>query len=172
MTKILVAYATKHDSTAEIAHAIGRVLREAGHQVDVRSVEVVENLKPYTAVVLGSAVYVGKWQPSAAEFLTRYEAELAEREVWLFSSGPTGEGAPETVLKGWDFPEALKPVVDRIQPRDVIVFHGKLDPQKLSFMERLIIKGVKAPMGDFRNWDLIREWASAVARTLEHRMPT
>ena len=171
MTKILVAYATKHDSTAEIAHAIGRVLRESGIQVDVRSVDVVEKLKPYDAVVLGSAVYAGQWQSNAAEFLKAYEAELTQKAVWLFSSGPTGEGAPQTVLKGWEFPEALKPIADRIQPHDVTLFHGKLDPKKLNFLERLMVKGVKAPMGDYRNWDEIRAWAYNIAQALGHTQP-
>jgi menaquinone-dependent protoporphyrinogen oxidase len=172
MTTILVAYATKHDSTAEIAYAIGEVLRHAGTaQVDVRSVETVRDVTPYDAVVLGSAVYAGQWQSSAAEFLKTHEETLRQKLVWLFSSGPTGEGAPQIVLKGWEFPEALKPIADRIQPRDVTVFHGKLDPKKLNFLERLVVKGVKAPMGDYRNWEAIRAWAISIAEALQQRIP-
>jgi menaquinone-dependent protoporphyrinogen oxidase len=170
MIQILVAYASKHDSTAEIAHVIGNLLRESGNtQVDIRSVDVVENLKPYDAVVLGSAVYAGQWQSEAADFLKRFERELAQRRVWIFSSGPTGQGDPNTILKGWEFPQALKPIVDRIKPRDVIVFHGKLDPNKLNFLEKMVVKGVKAPMGDYRDWELIRAWATSIAEAL-HQM--
>ena len=166
MLKVLVAYATKHQSTQEIAAAIGDQLRAAGLDADVRPVDQVTDLSAYQAVVLGSAVYAGQWQGDAAAFLTGRQAELAARPVWLFSSGPTGEGDPLELLKGWKLPEKLKPVADQIQPRDIAVFHGSIDPQKMNFFERMIIKGVKAPMGDFRDWDAIGEWARGIAQAL------
>jgi menaquinone-dependent protoporphyrinogen oxidase len=167
MTKILVAYATKHNSTAEIASAIGEILRQtATFQVEVQPMEAVEDLTPYDAVVLGSAVYVGQWQSKAADFLKKNEQRLARRPVWLFSSGPTGEGDPASLMKGWRFPETLQPVADFIKPRDIALFHGKLDPDDLNFFERGAVKMVKAPTGDFRDWDMIRQWASNIAKAL------
>lgn len=167
MTNILVAFATKHNATAEIANALGDVLRQTDtFQVDIRPVETVEDITAYDAVVLGSAVYAGQWQSSAADFLKHHEQRLAQRPVWLFSSGPTGEGDPRTLMKGWTFPEALQPVADYIKPRDIALFHGKLDPRDLNFLERGIVKMVHAPTGDFRDWNVIREWASRIAQTL------
>ena len=58
---VLVAAASKYGATAEIAEAIGRGLRETGVAADVRPVEQVGDLSGYTEVVLGSAVYVGRW---------------------------------------------------------------------------------------------------------------
>ena len=55
--RILVAYASKHGSTREIAQAIGDVLRDAGFAVKVAAVSTVSDLSPYDAVVLGSALY-------------------------------------------------------------------------------------------------------------------
>jgi menaquinone-dependent protoporphyrinogen oxidase len=168
MTRILVAFASKHHSTAEIAETIGEALREAGDLlVDVRSVETVRDITGYDAVILGSAVYAGQWQGDAAAFLRRHEHELAQRPTWLFSSGPTGEGDPETLLKGWKLPEALLPIAEHIKPRDVTVFHGDLESDRLSMLERLIVKGVKAPLGDFRDWKVIRAWASGVAEAIK-----
>jgi menaquinone-dependent protoporphyrinogen oxidase len=168
MTRILVAYASKYHATAEIAEEIGKTLRQTqGLEVIVRDVSTVTDVTVYDAVVLGSAVYIGQWQESAAEFLKTHEKELARRPVWLFSSGPTGEDDPKVTLKGWEFPEALLPVADRIAPREKIVFHGKLDTQHLHFGERLIIKAVHAPLGDFRNWDAIRIWANEIAQALQ-----
>jgi menaquinone-dependent protoporphyrinogen oxidase len=100
-------------------------------------------------------------------FLETNEKELSERPVWLFSSGPTGEGDLEELLKGWHFPEALQPIADRIQPRGITVFHGALDPKKLNFIERWMIRNVKAPIGDFRDWDAITSWATMIADTLK-----
>ncbi len=165
--KVLVAYATKHGATAEIAEKIGQVLREAGLQADVVPIDRISDLAQYKAVVLGSAVYIGQWRKEAANFLKANEEALAKRSVWLFSSGPTGEGDPVEVLKGWRFPEALQPIADRIQPRDIAVFYGALDPKKLNFIERWMIKNVKAPTGDFRDWDAIAAWATAIADALK-----
>lgn len=166
--QVLVAYASKHDATAEIAEKIGEVLRQAGVRADVLQVEHVRDLAPYQAVVLGSAVYVGQWRKEAVTFLEAHEKELAGRPVWLFSSGPTGEGDPVQLLKGWRFPDALKPIADRIKPRDIAVFHGNLDTKKLNLAEKLIVKGVKAPLGDFRDREAITAWAAAIAATLKN----
>lgn len=163
---VLVAYATKYGATREIAEAIGRVLCQAGLQADVLPADRVGDLTPYQAVVLGSAVYAGQWRKEAATFLTTQEKGLAERPVWLFSSGPTGEGDPLELLKGWRFPESLQPIVGRVHPRDVAVFHGALDPKKLNLIEKLLIKGIKAPLGDFRNWEAISAWAASIAEAL------
>ena len=57
-------------------------------------------------------------------------------------------------------------VADRIQPRDITVFHGAVDPQDLNFFTRWMLKNVKAPMGDFRDWDAIEAWADGIAREL------
>jgi menaquinone-dependent protoporphyrinogen oxidase len=165
--QVLVTYATKYGGTAEIAEKIGQVLREAGLRTDVHPADRVSDLSPYKAVVLGSGVYIGRWRKGAATFLKANEKALAERPVWLFSSGPTGEGDPVELTNGWRFPKALQPIADRIQPRDVAVFHGVLNGKKLNPIEKWVIKNVKAPLGDFRDWDAITAWATAIADVLK-----
>jgi menaquinone-dependent protoporphyrinogen oxidase len=163
---ILITYASKYGATAEIALQIGKDIQENGGMVDVKPVEQVKDLASYGAVVLGSAVYAGQWLKEAANFLTVHEAALAEQPVWIFSSGPTGEGDPVELMKGWSFPENLKPIADRIQPRDIAFFGGVLDPKKLNLPEKMIIKALKAPTGDFRDWEAITSWASSIAKAL------
>lgn len=164
--KVLVVYATKYGATGEIAEKIGEVLRQAGQQAEVIPVERVKDLSPYSAVVLGSAVYIGKWRKEAEKFLQGNEKALSERNVWLFSSGPTGKGDPLALLQGWRFPESLQPIADRIQPRDIAVFHGNANEKKLNFIEKQVLKGVKAPAGDFRDWEAIIAWATGIAEML------
>jgi menaquinone-dependent protoporphyrinogen oxidase len=165
--RVLVAYATRHGATEEIASKIAQVLQEEGFDTDVIAAKNVKELSPYQAVVLGSAVYIGRWRKEASAFLKKNEAALAEKSVWLFSSGPTGKGEPVELLKGWRFPKSLQPIVDRIHPCDVTVFHGGLDTGKLSGVERWMIKNVKAPAGDFRDWDAIGSWAVSIAAELK-----
>ena len=167
MNQVLVAYASKYGATAEIAERIGQVLRQAGLSVDVLPAERVGSVQAYKAVVLGSAVYIGQWRKQAAAFLKANEQALAERPVWLFSSGPTGEGDPVALTQGWRFPTGLQPVADRIRPRDIAVFAGSANVDKMNFLEKFMLKNVKAPAGDFRDWDAITAWAMAIADALK-----
>jgi menaquinone-dependent protoporphyrinogen oxidase len=167
MTRVLVAYATKHYSTAEIALAIAEELKKSTRlQVDIERVEDIQDISPYEAVVLGSAVYMGQWRDEAADFLKKYEAELAQRDVWIFSSGPVGSGDPKTLMKGWVFPEDLLPVADHIKPHDVALFHGKLERDWLNLFEKAAIKFVGAQTGDSRDWNMIRNWARGIVEAL------
>jgi len=164
---ILVTYASSYGATQEIAEKIGEVLQSTGLQVQILPVNEVYHLAQYRAVVLGSAVYIGAWLKEAVQFLKANEKTLADRPVWLFASGPTGEGDPVELLEGRRVPSALQPVVDSIQPREIAVFHGYINPDKLNFIQKLAItKMVKKPMGDFRDWESISAWAASVADTL------
>jgi menaquinone-dependent protoporphyrinogen oxidase len=165
--RVLITYATKHGATAEIAEKIRLALRDAFVDSEVLPVENVATLTTYRAVVLGSAVYAGQWRKEAINFLEANEETLAQMPFWLFSSGPTGEGDPAQLLKGWRVPAAQQPIVDRIKPRDITVFHGVLDLSKLNFGEKLIIRGIKAPLGDFRDWDSVTTWAAGIAESLK-----
>lgn len=165
---ILVTYASKYGATKEIAEKIGEVLRQAGLQADVYPVDGIRSLNSYQAVILGSAVYIGKWQKEAVKFLQANEKSLAERPVWIFSSGPTGEGDPVELVEGLRLPAELQPVAERIHPRDIAVFHGHINPDKINFIEKWAIKSlVKKPFGDFRQWDVIISWATSIAETLK-----
>ena len=134
--QVLVTYATKYGATAEIAERIAQVLRQAGLRTDVLPTDRVSDLAAYEAVVLGSAVYIGRWRKEAVTFLKANEKVLAGQLVWMFSSGPTGEGDPVELTEGWRFPGKLQPIADRIQPRDIAVFHGAVDVKKLNPIEK------------------------------------
>lgn len=165
--KVLVAYATKHGATTGIAEKIGEVLVQAGFVTDVLPADRVKDLDSYRAVILGSAAYVGRWRKEAAKFLKSNEKVLKDKLVWLFSSGPTEEGDPVKLMKGWRFPKSLQPIADRIQPKDITIFHGAMDIKNLSWIEKWMIKKVKAPIGDFRDWEAITNWAKAIADELK-----
>ena len=160
--KLLVAYASKYGATAEIAEVIGKELGKRHYEVDVKSVDDVDSLDGYDGFVIGSALYAGGWMKTAAEFLRSNQDLLASHPVWLFSSGPTGQGDPNEIMGGWKFPEDLKAVSEKISPRDVILFHGKIDPDRLSSTESAIIKSVNATVGDYRDWLVVRGWARRI----------
>ena len=158
---ILVAYSSKHGATEGIAQHIARSLNEAGREADARSVTDVRDFGAPEAVVIGSAVYAGSWRKEAVEFIDAQADELARLPVWLFSSGPLGE----QVADDEEQPRQLAEMRARISPRGHKMFFGALDAGKLSFGERMLVKAVKAPEGDFRDWDEIARWAEEIARS-------
>ncbi|HKA69886.1 MAG TPA: flavodoxin domain-containing protein [Actinomycetes bacterium] len=159
--RVLVTAASKHGATAEIATEIGRALAEQAVDVDVTPIEDTPGIGDYDAVVLGSAVYVGHWLKSATEFVEDHSAELAERPVWLFSSGPVGEPPkpPEEPVDAAD-------MVTASAAREHRVFSGRLDSSQLGFAERAIVTALHAPEGDYRDWGEIRAWAAGIAESL------
>jgi len=164
--RVLVSYASKYGATTEIAKKVGEVLQEAGLRVTILPAEQVDDLTVFDAVVLGSAVYGASWRNEAVTFLKDYQTSLAKIPVWMFSSGPIGEGDPVKLMKGWHFPTALEPLADRICPRDIAFFAGALNTEKLNLAEKIMIKAIQAPVGDFRDWDAITDWAASIAFSL------
>ncbi|MBC7187456.1 MAG: flavodoxin domain-containing protein [Calditrichaeota bacterium] len=167
--RVLVAYGSKYGATKEIAERVGQVLREAGVQADVRAAGEAGDLSSYGAAVIGSAVYAGQWRKEAGALLQKHERELSALPVWIFSSGPLGRGDAVTLLRGWRIPKALEAAVQRLAPRDIAVFRGALDASKLNRFERLILRLMKAQVGDFRDWDAIEAWARGIAATLKEK---
>lgn len=156
---ILIAYASKHGATEGIAEGLGATLRQLGLDVAIHQVDVAGDPKPYHAVIIGSAVYMGRWMQEAGAYVRRYRETLSAQPVWLFSSGPVGAAAlPD--------PKEVAEFQTLIHPREHHQFAGALDRHHLSFAERVIVSAVKAPDGDYRRWDEINDWAVNIARGL------
>ena len=163
MTRILVASATRHGTTAEIAAEIADVLRRdvPGAVVDLRDAVNASEMTGYDAAVIGSAVYMGRWLPAARELVEGHREVLSAMPVWLFSSGPLGD--PSLPVDELAEVTALGVAVGA---RDHRLFAGRLDRQELRWVERAAARVVHAPEGDFRDHDGIRRWASGVASAL------
>lgn len=165
-TNVLVTVASRHGSTAELATELGARLRESGHdrplRVEVRPVEEVERVDGYDAVVLGSAVYLGQWLPSARDFALTHAAALRQRPLWLFSSGPVGEPLKPDASHVVD----LGPVLAAVTPIEHRVFAGRIERQSLGLAERVVVRGLRVPPGDYRDWRAVREWAAAIGAAL------
>lgn len=159
---VLVAYATKHGSTQGIAERIAEKLRQLGKEAEARPVDAVKDPGSYEAFVIGSAIYFGSWLKEATEWVHRNQAVLVQRPVWLFSVGPLGTDFMDDEQQ----PKEKAEFQQTIRPRDHRVFFGVLDHNRLSFAERMMVKAVRAPEGDFRNWKAIDTWAASIARDL------
>jgi menaquinone-dependent protoporphyrinogen oxidase len=159
---VLVAYASKYGTTEEIAASIGRELRLQHLHVDVRCVDEVDDLDGYDAVVLGSAVYLGRWLSSARHFVKRHGAELAARPTWLFSSGPIGNPPrPQG-----DVAVEIAEIVEATGAREHRVFPGKLDLSRLNRCEWAIVFALRIKQGDYQDEDAVSTWARRIAAEL------
>ncbi|RRO18646.1 flavodoxin [Saccharopolyspora rhizosphaerae] len=162
-TRVLVAYGTKFGATGQIAAAIGDGLAQSGFEVDVLRAGQVRGVEDYDVVVLGSAVYLGRWVPEARRLLER--RELAGRDVWLFSSGPVGEQARSGAGENWTRPQRITRRGERIGAHEHVVFGGAVSDRSGGFLRRRMAQSIDPASRDMRDWDEIAAWARKIATT-------
>ena len=162
---ILVAYATRYGSTAEVAEAVGDELRKAGAEVDVQPISDVQDLSPYRAVIIGSPIYMGKWLPEAQVFVERHQQYLRGIPVAYFAVGLTVAGeTPDAIRKA---EASMGQVRMLVNPVDIGIFPGRLESSRLSAADRAIIKLIRAKTGDFRDQEAIRAWVEGLRTTFD-----
>ena len=159
--KVLVSVASRYGATGEIARSIGEALAERGLETAVIPPDQVQSLEGYDAVVLGSAVYAGRWLKPAREMVGRLGDSLAARPVWLFSSGPIGDPP-----KPEGDPTDIEELAQRTRARAHRVFGGRMERRALTFPDRAIVTAMRVPDGDYRDWVEIEGWASGIAEEL------
>jgi menaquinone-dependent protoporphyrinogen oxidase len=165
--RVLVVVASRYGATGEIAERLADWLPDSdgGRALDLTAVVQAADRAPdpsaFDAVVAGSAVYAGRWLEPAREYVGTHAAELRRRPVWLFSSGPIG--LPPFPP---DEPHDVAPLSMLIGARGHRVFPGRLDGKLLSVGERAMVTAMRAPLGDFRNWPSVRNWAGEITADL------
>ena len=164
--RILVTYASRTGSTAEVAQAIGKTLTGNDMQVDVIPMSEVKDLSPYQGVVAGSAIRASKWLPEAVQFIQTHRSELAQKRFAMFTVCITmamkNAGNYRSAVMDW-----IAPVRALVRPLSEGLFAGKLDFGKMPFnkdtlMFRLSVAFGIFPRGDHRDWDAIRVWAESL----------
>ncbi len=162
---VAIVIASRHGSTREIGEEIAGSLRHHGIGSTLYDASDEVNLSGRTGVIVGSAVYLGKWMKEARAFIHDHHQQLQELPVWLFSSGPIGDRAATRSLD--------QPMINELTKQSGAIGHtvflGKLDPSQLSRSERLMSRIVQAPEGDFRDFDAVDAWAEEIADVLLSR---
>lgn len=158
---ILVTWATRCGSTAEVATSIVATLRAGGLEVACRPVRDVQTLESYGAVVLGIPLYMAQLHSDGRRFLAEHCQELAARPVALFVLGPVHD-------KEEEFAAARRQLAKQLQkfpwfaPVSREIFGGRWDPAKLRFPWNLIPAMKNVPANEARNWTAIHAWAEAL----------
>lgn len=170
LNRILVTYASRTGSTAEIAEAIGKILSEGGAPVDVIAMNDVKDLSMYQSVVAGSAIRGSKWLPEAMQFVQSHRSALLQKRFAMFTVCITmamknAENYRSGVM-GW-----VSPVRMLVKPVSEGLFAGRLDFSKLPFnwdtflFHITVLLGI-FPRGDHRDWNAIRAWAEGLKPSL------
>jgi menaquinone-dependent protoporphyrinogen oxidase len=170
--KILVTYATKYGSTQGVAEAIAAELRTKGHTVDMFPVCDVKSLAGYSAIVLGSPLYISSILGDASKFLSRHKDALTQLPVAFYVLGPL-YGTPKEMT---DVQVQLDGVLDKLtwfKPVEVKIFTGAMDLDKFRFPDSLL-KMMPANKDsslfktyDGRDWNAIRAWADSLEGILQ-----
>jgi menaquinone-dependent protoporphyrinogen oxidase len=164
--RILVTYASRAGSTAEIAEAIGKTLTEGGATVDVMPMQAVKDLTPYQAVIAGSAIRGGRWLPEAVQFIRSHQSTLRHKPFAMFTVCITLAMANSeqyrAAVAGW-----TAPVRSIVRPLSEGLFAGLLDFAKLplnwdTLKLRVTVAMGIFPRGDHRDWMAVRVWAESL----------
>ena len=156
---VLVAYATKRGSTREVAEAVAETLREHGLSVELEPASAVTSLAPYEGVVLGGALYTGRWHHDARAFLAQHRHALAKRTVAVFGMGPRTLQEHDVAGSRAQLDKALAKVPE-VTAASVAIFGGVVDPAALRFPFN------RMPASDARDWDAIEAWSAEIAEAL------
>lgn len=151
----------ENGSMARIAETVAEVLREDGLRVDALPARSVGSVASYDAVVVGGALYAGRWHKDARRFVRRHRAELAERPVWFFSSGPLDASASERNIPPVP---GVERAMTRLDVREHVTFGGCLEEGAQGRVAGMILRSGKG--GDFRDFIAIAAWAAGVAASL------
>ena len=164
---VLVTAASKHGGTAEMATWIWEELGRHGVKAVVRQPDDVDSLDGYDAVVLGSAVYVGRWMEPATHLVERLQKQFRDRPVFLFSSGPAGN--PPKPDKDPGDVESMRELSQALDHR---LFAGRIARSEMGFGERAVITALRVPDGDYRPRAEVESWARGIAERLTSTVAT
>jgi menaquinone-dependent protoporphyrinogen oxidase len=157
--RLLIGYSSKHGGTREIAARIAGRFRLANLEVELRPLQEVTEVTAFDAFILGSSIYLGRWNREAVAFVRRHHEVLRGRPVWLFSSGPLGAQVPTD-------PRELAELRRMIPIRGHQVFGGVLKLEEMSLPERFLAKAMNVS-GDYRDWEGIDAWADNIRTQLQ-----
>lgn len=162
--RILVTYATRTGSTAEVSNAIARYFREADLSADARPVNEVRSIECYSGAALGSAVRYASWLPEMTDFLSANRDALSVMPVAFFTMHMLALGDnPAAVAERAKYTAKAH---DLIMPTDEVFLEGLIRSARLSFFDRLAVRLVKSPVDNRRDWERFAAWTDRLAPLL------
>jgi menaquinone-dependent protoporphyrinogen oxidase len=155
--RVLVAFGSTRGGTRGLAYMVADGLRDQGMKVDVRPASAVRRLSGYDAVIVGGALYAGRWHQAARQFVLRHRSYLLECPTFFFSSGPLDDSASDGDVPPVKGVEAL---MQQVAARGHATFGGRLDQNARGFLARAL---ARKHAGDWRDNAQVRRWTAIIA---------
>jgi len=116
----------------------------------------------YDAVLVGSGVRAGSWHKNVKQWVAENADALKSGKVAFYTTCLTMAAEPDKAAEVRAYTDALIAGTG-VEPVDVGLFAGWYEPKQFSFVERTILKMMKSPEGDFRDWDAVDAWTRDMA---------
>jgi menaquinone-dependent protoporphyrinogen IX oxidase len=174
--KVLVAYDTRHGTTATTAEKMGHMLAEKGCRVDVRCIRNMngEDVSGYDAYVVGSWILYFKISVPTIDFIERHKDLLVNKPTFYFivCSKLTQDRTDKAYEEVRSYVGRVEEQFPEIKPSGVGLFPGGFVLSKLGFIEKvqILMKIYKAvppryKEGVFIDDELLDEFTTKVTAT-------
>ncbi len=172
MVKMLLGYASKNGSTAEIAVFMADILKYHGLDVTVADVDTIESVTGYEAFVFGCPVYTGLWMPTMHRFLKRHMEVIGKKPAyfWITCIRVLEENGLDHVLNNY-MPQEL---LVNFNVQQLTAFAGKLKWHEVNWDDRWTLAlqydgkaDVRNLNADHRDWTMIRLWSVKLAQDVK-----
>jgi menaquinone-dependent protoporphyrinogen oxidase len=158
--RVLVVYASSRGGTAGLARMVAEAFIRHDIAADIGEANLVDELDGYDAVIVGGALYNGRWHGDATWFVDRNLEALQATSVWFFSSGPLDNSARSGAIA----PVAqVQELARHADIRGHMTFGGVLESKPTGFLSSLFSWGKP---GDYRDPQQIIEWVDRIVAKL------
>ncbi len=174
MKNIVIIYSTTDGHTREICSRLQKIIEQENHQVTLIPIEDASEveLNKFNKIVIGASIRYGKHSKMIYEFISNNQKILDEKPNAFFSVNVVArkpdKNRPETN-------PYLKKFLSQIswKPKELAVFAGKIDYQKYTTVDRLMIrmimwitKGPTDPKAniEFTDWNQVNNFGQVISK--------
>jgi menaquinone-dependent protoporphyrinogen oxidase len=158
--RVLVVYGSSRGGTAGLAQMVAEALAAHGIDADVGDATGIDEIDAYDAVIVGGALYHGRWHADATWFVERNFDRLRAINVWFFSSGPLDDTARSGSLAPVG---QVQDLARRADIRSHMTFGGMFEAKSTGLLASLLAWGKP---GDFRDPQHVTEWVEHIVARL------
>lgn len=173
MANILIIYSTTDGHTKKICQKIQSVIEQHDHKVKLVSIddELSLDLELFDKIVVGASIRYGKHNKKVYDFVDRNEKILGNKPGAFFTVNVVARKPDKNQPDNNPY---MKKFLEQIswRPNELAVFAGKIDYQKYSFLDRMMIRfimyitnGPTDPktVADFTNWEHVDNFANIIS---------
>jgi len=174
MKNIVIIYSTTDGHTREICSRLQKIIEQENHQVTLIPIEDASEveLNKFNKIVIGASIRYGKHSKKIYDFISNNQHILDEKPNAFFSVNVVArkpdKNRPETN-------PYLKKFLSQIswKPKELAVFAGKIDYQKYTTVDRLMIrmimwmtKGPTDPKAniEFTDWNQVNNFGQLISK--------